>query len=197
MLQQTSPFTAGPVCLMEALRRLQPAYKVEADDEFLIWRASNILFLADGHPGCGPYGLALAAQQRGLRAEVHSYLLEEALKSWNGSQSGSVDKCLLVHHHDLQQSLKNGLELHQKSFDLGAMSRYLHSGALIMLLDMSVPAGHWVLLTDVDSPGWQVYDPAVTDHATDTYSHLWSDEEISRRLVEPETSSQTMVILRA
>ncbi|MBB5207428.1 peptidase C39 family protein [Chiayiivirga flava] len=67
---QRLDFTCGASALMYAVARLVPTAGTGLQEEIGIWREANTVYMGAGHPGCGPYGLALAARRRGLQASV-------------------------------------------------------------------------------------------------------------------------------
>ncbi|SDU21859.1 GNAT family N-acetyltransferase/peptidase C39 family protein [Stappia sp. ES.058] len=67
---QTSDFTCGPSCLMMALKHFGAVAAMDERLELRLWRETTTIYLASGHGGCGPFGMAVAAAHRGLRAEV-------------------------------------------------------------------------------------------------------------------------------
>ena len=68
--QQTTDFTCGPASLMMAMRALDDSAPMDRRTELRLWRESTSIFMTSGHGGCGPYGLALAAHDRGFRVEL-------------------------------------------------------------------------------------------------------------------------------
>ncbi|MDN3719683.1 peptidase C39 family protein [Roseibium salinum] len=56
-----------------ALKHFDPAISAAALDELTLWREATTVYLASGHGGCGPFGLANALARRGLAAEVRLF----------------------------------------------------------------------------------------------------------------------------
>ena len=69
---QTLDFTCGPCALLMAMAALDPTTLLDRAAEIRIWREATTVFMAAGHGGCGPHGLALAAERRGFRTTVHA-----------------------------------------------------------------------------------------------------------------------------
>ena len=67
---QTTDFTCGPACLMMALKHLGAVETLDERLELRLWRETTTIYLASGHGGCGPFGMAVAAAHRGVEAEV-------------------------------------------------------------------------------------------------------------------------------
>lgn len=70
-IQQTTPFTCGPACLLMVFNYFKPGQFVPYALEIDIWREATTIFMTSGHGGCGPRGLALAAVKRGFAAEIY------------------------------------------------------------------------------------------------------------------------------
>ena len=64
--QQTLDFTCGPAALMMAMHALDDSVPMDRTFELRLWREATTIFMTSGHGGCGPYGLALAAANRGF-----------------------------------------------------------------------------------------------------------------------------------
>jgi hypothetical protein len=61
-----------PVFAADGHGGARPATRMDRTSEIRIWREATTVFMAAGHGGCGPHGLALAAEQRGFRPRVHA-----------------------------------------------------------------------------------------------------------------------------
>ncbi|MCT7656069.1 peptidase C39 family protein [Oceanimonas sp. NS1] len=68
--RQTTEFTCGPASLMMALSALDATHHTQPDEELQLWREATTIFMTQGHGGCGPHGLALAAHRRGFAVEL-------------------------------------------------------------------------------------------------------------------------------
>jgi len=69
---QTLDFTCGPCALLMAMAALDPRTVLDRAAEIRLWREATTVFMAAGHGGCGPFGLALAALRRGFSATVYA-----------------------------------------------------------------------------------------------------------------------------
>lgn len=69
--RQTLDFTCGPASLMMAMKALNNDVELNRTLELRVWRESTSIYMTSGHGGCGPYGLALAAHQRGFEVVVY------------------------------------------------------------------------------------------------------------------------------
>lgn len=68
---QTTDFTCGPAALMMAMAAVSTELPLDRRLEFRLWREATIVYMAKGHGGCEPVGLALAAARRGYSVAVH------------------------------------------------------------------------------------------------------------------------------
>ncbi|MDP4077971.1 GNAT family N-acetyltransferase/peptidase C39 family protein [Acidovorax sp. A1169] len=69
---QTLDFTCGPCALLIAMSALDPATVMDQAAEIRLWREATTVFMAAGHGGCGPFGLACAALHRGFEVSVYA-----------------------------------------------------------------------------------------------------------------------------
>ena len=69
---QTLDFTCGPCALLMAMAALDGNTLIDRAAEIRVWREATTVFMAAGHGGCGPFGLALAAVKRGFDATVYA-----------------------------------------------------------------------------------------------------------------------------
>jgi predicted double-glycine peptidase len=67
---QTLEFTCGPACLMMAMKYHDPGLTLDRSLELTLWKEATLIFMTSGLGGCGPFGLAVAAQRRGLATRV-------------------------------------------------------------------------------------------------------------------------------
>lgn len=69
---QTLDFTCGPCALLIAMSALDPATVMDQAAEIRLWREATTIFMAAGHGGCGPFGLACAALHRWFDVSVYA-----------------------------------------------------------------------------------------------------------------------------
>ncbi len=100
---QTTPFTCGPACLLMAMRAIDPQAPVDQREELRLWREATTIFMTSGHGGCGPHGLALAAQRRGFNAEL--FLNDDRVLFIDGLRDERKRQVLGVVHEDYHQQV--------------------------------------------------------------------------------------------
>ncbi len=69
--EQTSDFTCGPCCLMMAMANFDRGFVPDPVMEIRLWREATTVFMMSGPGGCEPFGLAVAAHDNGLSAEIY------------------------------------------------------------------------------------------------------------------------------
>lgn len=166
-IAQTTPFTCGPASLLMAFNYFKPGSYNPYQLEIELWREATTIFMTSGHGGCGPRGLALAANRRGFAVEV--YLNIEGVL-FGDSVRSEVKKAILLRVHDSfkQQTEQQGIIVHHAELTLNAIKQYLQQGKLIIAListwqfDKS-KAPHWVVLCAADEHFIYINDPDTAD----------------------------------
>ena len=167
-LAQSTEFTCGPAALQMALAALQPGYVTSRESELQLWREATTIFMTSGHGGCHPLGLALAAQARGLRAEVW-LSTAEALFVDGVRQPDKKAVLEVVHQQFVQQARERALTVHYAVPTQEQVSQCLRSGGLVLALISTWrwdrrKAPHWVLLVNADEHCLYLHDPDVDEH---------------------------------
>ncbi|ABC23562.1 GCN5-related N-acetyltransferase [Rhodospirillum rubrum ATCC 11170] len=175
LYHQTLEFTCGSACLMMAMHALDSRQPMTRSHEIRLWREATTIFMASGHGGCGPHGLALAAHRRGFEAEI--YVSDDGPLFVEGVRDPAKKEVLRVVHQDFQIAcLEADIPVHKRSLGADDVSRFVASGAIpIVLISQyriwreKVP--HWVVVAAVDDHCIHVNDPDV-DLAEETSSSL-------------------------
>ena len=161
--RQNTTFTCGPSSLMMAMHAIRPDYQPSQHEELQIWREATTIFMMAGHGGCHPFGLALAACQRGFGAEVwvnqRGPLFVDSVRDENKKriiemvhsdyQEQMREQGVVIHYADLVQDVLTG------SFDEGAITIILIS--TYQMDRKKVP--HWVVVSGYDERCLYVHDP--------------------------------------
>ena len=162
-LAQGTPFTCGPASLQMVLSALNPDYQATPNDELEIWREATTIFMTSGHGGCHPMGLALAAQKRGLTAEI--WLSEQAPLFVAGVRDELKKEVITrVHESFSEQCATAKLAVHYSVMPLEQLIRAFESGALPIILISTYrmdgkKAPHWVVMSGYDEHCILVHDP--------------------------------------
>jgi len=173
---QTLDFTCGAAALMMAMKALDPRMRLTRNLELRLWRESNTVFLAAGHGGCGPVGLALAAQRRDFDVEVlvsrPGPLFMDSVRS-----AEKRDVIRLVYEDFQVEAEEAGIPVITEPPVLPRLIELLDSGAVPVVLVSSYrlygeKEPHWVVLTDHDEHFVYFHDPFIDfkDHRSETDS---------------------------
>jgi len=163
--QQTLEFTCGPAALMMAMKVLDQNVSLGRSLELRLWRESTTVFMTSGHGGCGPYGLALSAYNRGFDVEV--YVNDEGalfVDSVRNEEKKEVIK--LVHEDFLEELASKPIPIHYRQLSLQETKEKFNAGAIPVVLISSYRIykekfPHWVVITGFDDRFVYVHDPYV------------------------------------
>jgi ribosomal protein S18 acetylase RimI-like enzyme len=165
--EQTLEFTCGASSLMMAMKALQPSLQLDRTLELRLWREATTIFMASGHGGCGPFGLALAAHRRGFQVAI--YVNDSGVPLLDSVRSPEKKAVMrLVHEEMLREIEDQAIEVHYLNLSLDDMERRFADGCMPIVLISSyriygekVP--HWVVVSGFDRHFVYVNDPFV-DH---------------------------------
>jgi len=177
---QTLDFTCGPCALLMAMAALDSSTVLDRTAEIRIWREATTVFMAAGHGGCGPHGLALAAERRGFRATVYA----------PGGKAMFIDSVRDVRKKEVIQLVEADFRselastqatLLSISMSAATLVEHLHEGrvpiVLISLWRLHGEKGpHWVVVTGFDGHVFRILDPMVTPVAGDPDMTITVDE---------------------
>jgi ribosomal protein S18 acetylase RimI-like enzyme len=160
---QTLGFTCGPACLMMAMKHFDPKLRLDRTLELVLWKEATTIFMTAGLGGCEPFGLAVAAERRGYRAEV---IMPGRGVPFLGSVRTQEKKEVvrLVHQQMKAEAESLGAEVRYRNFSHHDIVRALRAGAVPIVLisayrlyGFKVP--HWVVVTGFDGRNIYLHDP--------------------------------------
>lgn len=163
--EQTLEFTCGPAALIMAMHALEPGEAVDRKLELRLWRESTTIYMAAGHGGCGPYGLALAAWRRGFAVEV--FVKDESALFVDSVRSEDKKEVIrLVQEDFLDEIAASGVRVHYDAPGVDALQAHFEAGAIPVVLISSYRIyrekfPHWVVVTGFDERFIYVHDPYV------------------------------------
>jgi len=160
---QTLDFTCGPACLMMAMRSLDSRVPLERPLELRLWRESTLVYMASGHGGCDPVGMALAAERRGFKVEV--FVTARGPLFLDSVRSEDKRQVMRLVQADFRTAAREAnIPIVQKALSSSDLARYVDSGAVPIVLISSwriygdkVP--HWVVVTGYDERFIFIHDP--------------------------------------
>lgn len=166
--RQSTKFTCGPASLMMAMASLNNKINLDQGLELDIWRESTTIFMTSGQAGCHPFGLALAAQQRGFEACV--YINTKAPLFVDGVRTAHKKEIMSYVHTQFKDrcSAAEGIEIIYKDITQKKVLQLLDDDyAVIMLISTYQLDGkkvpHWVTVTSIDERCLFVHDPDPDD----------------------------------
>jgi len=162
---QTLPFTCGPASLMMAFRALDQQQPLDRRRELRLWREATLIFMTGGHGGCDPFGLALAADRRGFRAEIFVSSSAEEMLFVNSVRDPAKKEVMQLVLQDFRgQARRAGITTHGRALSATEATAALKAGRLpVVLISSYALTGekqpHWVVLTGFDERFVYFHDP--------------------------------------
>ncbi len=172
--QQTTDFTCGPACLMMAMKALDSDLELDRRLELRLWRESTTVYMASGHGGCSPYGLAGAAAARGFSVELfvkdRATFLVESVRD-----PGKKEVMRVVEEDYLDQLEAVGIPVHSRAVGFDEIQvRFSAGGIPVVLISSWRIYGerfpHWVVITGFSKDFIYVHDPFVDGSEDETIS---------------------------
>ena len=162
---QMLEFTCGPSSLMMAMHALDKNMDLNRSLELRIWRESTTIFMAAGHGGCGPYGLALAACKRGFNVEI--YVNDAGTLFIDSVRSEDKKQVLQL----VQDDFLSELQQFNAKIVKGALNaaeieaKFNENGIPVVLISLYRLLGektpHWVVVTGFDEQYIYLHDPFI------------------------------------
>lgn len=170
--EQNSDFTCGPCCLMMAKAHFDADFQPDPVMEIRLWREATTVFMMSGPGGCEPFGLAVAAYENGLSAEIlvsfHGALFLQSVRS---EEKRRVMELAQVDFR--RRAERYGIGVDYRAFSIDDIRAALRAGRLVAVLvsgflmfGKKVP--HWVLAIDDDGDHIMIHDPWVEDERGET-----------------------------
>jgi len=163
--QQTTDFTCGPAVLMMAMKALEPSLKIDRTLELRLWREATSIFMTSGHGGCGPYGLALAAAERGF--EVELFVKEHGTFLADTVRNPDKKEVMRIVEEDFRTRIKErGIPVHRRGIRIAELrGRFTASGIPLVLISShriyEERFPHWLVVTGFDERFVYAHDPFV------------------------------------
>jgi ribosomal protein S18 acetylase RimI-like enzyme/predicted double-glycine peptidase len=163
--RQRLDFTCGPAAVMMGMHALDRKRPMTAIEELRIWREATTIFMTQGHGGCSPQGLALAAWKRGFDVEL--YTNERGVPFVETVRSEiKRDVIRAVHQDFLDQLDATRVDLIPRTLNLVQMRAKFDAGGIPIVLVSSYQFDrrkelHWVVVTGFDDTYVYVHDPYV------------------------------------
>ncbi len=162
---QMLEFTCGPCCLMMAMHALDRRVTMNQSLELRLWRESTTIFMAAGHGGCGPYGLALAACHRGFQVEI--YVNDTGTLFIDSVRNREKKQVLeLVQDDFLAELQQYPATIVEGALSTAEIEAKFNDGFIPLVLISSYrlcgeKSPHWVVVTGFDAQYIYLHDPYV------------------------------------
>jgi ribosomal protein S18 acetylase RimI-like enzyme len=163
--QQTTDFTCGPASLMMAMRALDGSLRLDRRLELRLWREATSIFMAAGHGGCGPFGLALSAHRRGFGAEL--FVKQRGVFLVDTVRDQDKKEVMRVVEEDFLDRIRElALPLHHRAARFAEVQERFDAGGIPLVLISSWRIyeerfPHWVVITGFEERFIYVHDPFV------------------------------------
>jgi ribosomal protein S18 acetylase RimI-like enzyme len=160
---QTLDFTCGPCALLMAMAALDPSTAINRTAEIRLWREATTIFMAAGHGGCGPFGLAVAAVKRGFAARVYA---PTGIRLFIDSVRDPLKKAViaLVEADFKAELAATQTEIVANSLSPQRVAEHLRNGEVPIVLTSlwrlhGEKGPHWVVVTGFDGAVFRILDP--------------------------------------
>ncbi|MCG8391561.1 MAG: GNAT family N-acetyltransferase/peptidase C39 family protein [Pseudomonadales bacterium] len=161
-VQQTTPFTCGPACLLMALAALKQQAP-STTEELLLWREATTIYMTAGHGGCHPMGLALAARERGLTAQVWC---NQTGPLFTDSVRDREKKAVIrtLHDYFVETCKTQSVPVVYEEFSARELDAAIAAGQVVLVLISTWrmdgrKAPHWVAISGSDEECFYIHDP--------------------------------------
>ncbi|SDK45214.1 GNAT family N-acetyltransferase/peptidase C39 family protein [Microbulbifer yueqingensis] len=200
--RQTTDFTCGPAAAMMAMAALDRDYQPSVSEELALWREATTIFMASGHGGCHPVGLALAMHARGFATSV--YVSQATALFVDGVRSAEKKQVIRQVDADFRRAARAAaIPVETADFSQAQLEQWLEQGALALLMvstyrldGKKVP--HWVTLAGIDDQCLYVHDPDMDDTwgALDSSYLPIAREDFARMSLFGRERLRTAVVVR-
>jgi hypothetical protein len=194
---QTLDFTCGPCALMMAMAALDPSMAPDRRSEIRLWREATTVFLAAGHGGCGPFGLAAAAVRRGFAVTI--YAPKDQTLFIDSVRDERKKAVIEIVEADFRADIAaTQTAVIHDTVSPRSIIEHLAAGSvpivLISLWRMHGERGpHWVVVTGFDGAVFRVLDPMAVSQPMDPGISVSVDE--FRRITRYGRHRQTAAVV--
>lgn len=200
---QTTGFTCGPVALMLAHRRFDPAAPVDRRTEVALWREATTIHAPSGPGGCDPFGVACAAARRGLTTRLVASIEGPFLTGW-ATDPYRRDLMEFVQAEFRAEARDLGVQVAIRPWTHADLDATLAAGGVgIVLIDQIIFNGyvipHWILVHGHADGVYRVDDPWIEpedgDTDTDTFELPVPSADLDRMAWYGATPYRAVVLL--
>ncbi|MDZ4199882.1 MAG: GNAT family N-acetyltransferase/peptidase C39 family protein [Kiritimatiellia bacterium] len=163
--RQTLDFTCGSASVLMAMKAIDPGFRADRSMEIRVWREATTVFMTAGHGGCGPYGLALAAQNRGFDTAV--YISRPSGLFVDSDRDEEKKAVIRLVEDDFRKEVRSaGIPVLTRKLTAELLTEALDAGRIPVVLISSYRLyeetfPHWVVVTGSDETFFYLHDPYV------------------------------------
>jgi ribosomal protein S18 acetylase RimI-like enzyme len=160
---QTLDFTCGSASLMMAMKYFDPGLELNRALELMLWKESTTVFMSAGFGGCGPYGLAVAAQRRGFITRL--VMANEQTPFLSSVQSEEKKEVVRIVNNQLKEEARYlGVIEEYKNFTFADIAAAIRRGHIPIVLISTYRlhkdrSPHWVAVTGFNNHNIFYHDP--------------------------------------
>ncbi len=200
--EQTLEFTCGPATLMMAMNALNKDIKLDRQLELRLWRESTTIFMTSGHGGCDPYGMALAAYNRGFDVEI--YVNDPGAMFIDSVRSEDKKEVMRLVQEDFISQIRSlQIGLNHGALNVAQIQEKFEAGGVPIVLISSYriyheKSPHWLVVTGFDEHYIYVHDPLVDYDASKSQTDVVNMPILRKdfeRMARYGKSSQKAVII--
>lgn len=164
---QSTEFTCGPAALLMAMKYLDKNTRATTAAELNIWREATTIFMASGHGGTSPLGLAIAAHNRNFGAELWMY--GEKVPFIRSMRTAAKRAIYEEVHKEFERQFKEKqIPLKNRPPSIENLERIYEEGATAIVLTSTYQLDrektpHWIWVVKIDSHYVYINDPYVED----------------------------------
>lgn len=164
-VQQSTDFTCGPAALLMAMKSINKTLKTSVIEELDLWRESTTIFMASGHGGTSPHGLALAAHRRGFNPVL--WIHGEAIPFIQSMRTPHKKEIYETVHKEFErQCRKAKIEQKNQPISIEALSSIYKIGHTAIVLISTYQLNrekvpHWVWIVKIDDRSVYINDPFI------------------------------------
>ncbi len=169
---QTTDFTCGSASLMMAMSALDSEQSLSRSRELMLWREATTIFMTSGHGGCGPHGLALAAQKQGF--SVSLMLSQSGPLFLDGVRDPDKKAVIELVQADFMSALaERQVPVHYQPLRSVELAASIDRGEIPVVLISTYrlngsKAPHWVVVAAADELCLYIHDPDLDTHDAGT-----------------------------
>lgn len=161
--KQTTQFTGAASSLMMIIHHYKPEFKLNRDNEFLIWMSSvNLPTRA-----CSVYALSRFAHEQGLAVEVYVGKQEYDYPDYRfkGYKKEEIDAATFTEEIYLKKLKDSNININVGEFTLEKVKELVKQGKIVMTrLDAGIfrdikPSSSYIIITGHNAKDFEIYDP--------------------------------------